>query len=116
MRVVLPLRNTLLELITKVRPVNGDGSVTFPRKTLLQFATTFYEDNATALNLAVKQHITSRTKHWCIKSHFFWDHVNDKSKRIAVVKVDTAQQRANYLTKGLTWELFENCRVLNQGW
>ena len=116
MRAVLPIRDTLLEVIVNVDGVDSNGVSIFDRESLLCFKTTFFEDNATALSLANNQKISSRTKHWCIKSHFFWEHVNDKEKNISVVKIDTKEQRADYLTKGLTKDLFENCRMLNQGW
>ena len=92
MRTLLPIRDTLLEFIQHVKAVTCDGQVLFPDDDLTSFQTTVYEDNATALSLAVNQRITSRTKHWAVKSHFFWGHVNDKEKNIAVVKIGTDQQ------------------------
>jgi hypothetical protein len=117
MRTVLPLREVMIELIKGVDMVNQDCKSVFgTRESLLKFPTSIHEDNSAALSLAVNQKVTSRTKHWCVKFHFFWSHVNDSSKNISCVKVDTKMQRADYLTKGLTRELFENCRKLNQGW
>ena len=117
MRVLLPIRDTVLEFIkhldlvdAKVNPVLGDKSV------LEKFQTTIYEDNATALALATTQKVTSRTKHWCVKWHFFWSHLNDKSKNLQCVKIASQDQRADYLTKGLTKDAFTHCRFLNQGW
>ena len=97
--------------------VDSDGNSPFGTKSeLLKFKTFIFEDNSSALSLAVNQKITSRTKHWCVKSHFFWSHVNDPTKNLHCVKVDTKSQRADYLTKGLTKDLFQHCRELNQGW
>ena len=117
MRAVLPLRETVLEIISAVDMTDKEGLFPFgQREKLLLFRTIIHEDNSTALKLANSQKVTSRTKHWNVKFHFFWSHINDKAKNIQVVKVDTKFQQADYLTKGLTRELFENCRRLNQGW
>eukprot|EP01083_Nonionella_stella_P274358 931200_1 len=117
MRVVLPIRDVVLELLNYVDLVDSHGTSIFPETSdPSTFETFIHEDNNTALSLAVNQRITSRTKHWCVKSHFFWYHVNDKSKHIKCVKVDTKLQRADYLTKGLSVDLYTNCRKLNQGW
>ena len=117
MRVVLPIRDVVLELLAHVDLVDNQGNAIFPETTdPTTFKTFIYEDNNTALSLAVNQRITSRTKHWCVKSHFFWHHINDSSKNIFCLKVDTKFQRADYLTKGLTVVLFVICRKRNQGW
>ena len=117
MRAVLPLRETVLEIISAVDMTDKEGLFPFgQREKLLLFRTIIHEDNSTALKLANSQKVTSRSKHWNVKFHFFWSHINDKAKNIQVVKVDTKFQQADYLTKGLTRELFENCRRLNQGW
>ena len=117
MRTLLPIREMIMELVQSVNVVDDKGAEVFgARDQVMQFDTTVYEDNAAALSLAIKQKVTSRTKHWNVKFHFFWHHVNDDSKRIVVIKVDTKNQKADYLTKGLTRELYENCRRLNQGW
>ena len=117
MRVVLPIRNVVHELLAHVDLADNQGNAIFPETTdPTTFKTFIYEDNNTALSLAVNQRITSRTKHWCVKSHFFWYHINDSSKNIFCLKVDTKFQRADYLTKGLTVDLFVICRKRNQGW
>ena len=113
MRVILPLREIILEFIKHMNLTKGFlGCDEDPAK----FKTTIYEDNSTALNLANTQKITSRTKHWCIKWHFFWSHLNDQRKNMECKKIDTKNQQADYLTKGLTKDAFEHCRKLNQGW
>ena len=117
MRAVIPIRETLLELIKTVDMVDDQGGWPFgTRDELLKFQTVIHEDNSAALSLAVNQKVTSRTKHWCVKYHFFWTYVNDPTKNTKCVKVATKEQKADYLTKGLTKDLFENCRLLNQGW
>ena len=117
MRALLPIRDTILEMINAVDMVDSNNNNIFGSKDeLIKFETKVYEVNSTALSLALNQKVTSRTKHWCVKFHFFWSHINDKRKNIQCLKVHTKEQRADYLTKGLTRELFEHCRELNQGW
>jgi hypothetical protein len=114
MRAVLPVREFLKEIITGLDLPSE--YLKFDSSMFKNFETTVHEDNSSALNLAVKQKITSRTKHYLVKYHFFWSHINEPKNNIKVVKVPTDKQRADYLTKGLTRDLFENCRLLNQGW
>ena len=117
MRTLIPIRETMLEIIETVNMQSSNGDNPFgTRLELSKFKTQIYEDNSSALSLAVNQKVTSRTKHWCVKFHFFWSIVNDKAKNMQFLKVDTKQQRADYLTKGLTKDLFQHCRELNQGW
>ena len=61
---------------------------------LAKFDTNVHEDDSTTLSLvALNQMVMgSRTKHWCIKFHFFWSHINDKCKNISCLKVDTKEQ------------------------
>jgi hypothetical protein len=49
-----------------------------------------------------------------VKWHHFWSAVN--SGEITIVKIDTTEQRADYLTKGLPRDTFEKIRKLAQGW
>ena len=117
MRTLIPIRNTIVEIIKAVNMIDSKESRPFgSRSELLEFKTFVHEDNSTALSLATHQKVTSRTKHWCVKFHFFWSHINEKKNNISCIKVDTKEQRADYLTKGLTKDVFERCRVLNQGW
>ena len=73
-----------------------------------------FEDNNGALTLAANQRITSRTKYFLVKWHFFWQHVKDGT--IVIEKISTADQLADYLTKGLTREVLEPIRKVVQGW
>ena len=77
--------------------------------------TKVHEDNTAALNLAVEQHITNRTRHCHVRWHFFWKSLNDDDD-LEVVYVETQSQQADYLTKSLTWEKFQANRHLVQGW
>jgi hypothetical protein len=105
MRTLIPIRGMILELVIYLN---------VPRTVSSSLHCTVFEDNSGALILATNQRLTSRTKYFHVKWHFFWSHV--KSGDIQVVKVDTHHQVADYLTKGLSREVFERIRKLAQGW
>ena len=105
MRTLLLLRALLLEVLTVLKlPTEFSSSI----------GCRVFEDNNGALLLATKQRITNRTKYFLVKWHFFWSYVRDGT--VTVHKVDTLDQLADYLTKGLTRESFERVRKLAQGW
>ena len=59
-----------------------------------------YGDNSSA-NLIVTNNInSSRTKHMSVKYNFIKDHI--ESKRITIIKVHTAENLADFLTKALS--------------
>ena len=103
---VLPLQ----ELLTHV--AEGVG---LSKEYTTTFKTTIWEDNMGALTLANLEpgRITPRSKYYAVKIHWFRQHISD---RLRVVKVDTTQQRADILTKGLTQTTFEHIRKLLCGW
>jgi hypothetical protein len=105
LRVVLPLRNLLLEVITGIK---------LPPTFCTTIRCQVFEDNNGALLLATQQKITSRTKYFCVKWHHFWEQVQNGT--IEVKKIATQEQRADYLTKGLPRETFETIRRMVQGW
>ena len=72
MKDVILFRETWLEMIKIVDMVEPCKRCPFGSKEdLLSFQTVIHEDNSAALSLAVNQKVTSRTKHWCVKFHFF---------------------------------------------
>jgi hypothetical protein len=75
---------------------------------------TVFEDNAAALALALNHRLNHNTRYFNSKYHHFWEHVD--SGEIKIQKIDTQEQRADYLTKGLTREAFERIRRFVQGW
>lgn len=77
-----------------------------------------HEDNIGALTLGKLEprRMTPRSKHYAIKYHWFRSHVFDKSNRIQLVKIDTANQLGDIFTKGLTKETFERLRRKLMGW
>jgi hypothetical protein len=105
MRTLIPLRSLLSELIT---------GLNLPQQLKSSISCRVFEDNNGALTLATKQRITNRTKYFLVKWHFFWSHVRDGT--IQIHKIDTKEQRADYLTKGLNRDTFEHIRKLVQGW
>jgi hypothetical protein len=105
MRTLLPLRSLLIEL------ANG---LSLSADITSSIKCTVFEDNSGALLLATNQKISARTKHFLVDWHFFWQAVNDQE--VTVVKIDTKDQQADFLTKGLARELFESNRKSVQGW
>ena len=105
MRTLLPLRSMLMEIVTGLK---------LPHTFLSTISCQVFEDNNGALLLAVNQRITNRTKYFQVKWHFFWEQVRNGT--VTIVKVDTQEQWADFLTKGLNRESFERVRKLVQGW
>ena len=73
-----------------------------------------FEDNNGAWTVANNQRVTSRTKYFQVKWHHFWEFV--KNGTLVVNRVDTKDQLADFLTKGLTLELYATNRKSAQGW
>ena len=92
---IIPFREMMKEALTIVK-MNSSIPTTFK--------TTVYEDNAAALSIATNQRLTSRSKHFSVKYHHFWESV--KNGEIKVEKIDTKEQNADYMTKGLPHENF----------
>ena len=117
LRTLLPIRNTLEEILKVI-----EVSIKFPTaiqtqsQAIHQFETDVHEDNNSALMLATEQRVTPRTKHYAVKLHWFWSIINDPSNRIKIVKIDTKEQQADYLTKGMPTPSFQECRQRSQGW
>jgi hypothetical protein len=105
MRSLIPLLNMLEEVATAIS-LNANFRATISSRV--------FEDNNGALTLANTQRLTSRTKYFHVKMHFFWSYVIEN--RVIVCRISTDLQQADYLTKGLVRELFERIRRLNQGW
>ena len=105
MRTLLPLRSMLIEIV---------AGLSLPYTFVSTIKCQVFEDNNGALLLATNQRITNRTKYFQVKWHFFWAQVRDGT--VHIVKVDTKEQWADILTKGLNREGFERVRQLIQGW
>jgi hypothetical protein len=111
MRVLIPVRRLLIELL------NGIGK---DSPTSHSISSRVFEDNNSALQLATKQRITNRTRHYLVKWHHFWAHVKPSEDEglpeIQVLRVDTNLQDADFLTKGLVVLVFEGNRFRVMGW
>jgi hypothetical protein len=83
---------------------------------LLTFKTTIHEDNIGALTLANLEpgRHTPRSKFYALRLHWFRSWL--KPREIEIVHVGTKDQKADYLTKPLTSQLFKSCRKLSMGW
>jgi hypothetical protein len=111
LRALLPIHHTLAEILITIKiDTNFDTSVKN------QFITQVHEDNNSALMLATENRLSPRTKHYAVKLHWFWSIINDPSFKISIIKIDTKDQQADYLTKGMPSPAFKECRKLTQGW
>ena len=79
-----------------------------------------WEDNNGALSLATTQKPTTRTKYFDVKLHFFWSYVYNEECNpdgwLHLDKCSTDLMNADYLTKGLGRQKFEENRRRTQGW
>ena len=78
-----------------------------------------FEDNQGAYFLATNQRITSRTRWYLNKWHWFWQFVSEDGvgdDKFAVREIDTSLQDADYMTKALAAEPFEANRYRVQKW
>ena len=105
MRTLIPIRSLVLELA---------GNLDVPHNISTSVNSTVFEDNNGAVLLANNQRITSRTRYFQVKWHFFWDIV--KRGAIKVLYIPTELQKADFLTKMNPREVFERLRKMVQGW
>lgn len=73
-----------------------------------------FEDNNGALTLATVPRMTPRSKHYATKYHFFRSHV--QSGELKLNRIDTKEQLADIMTKGLPPITFEYLRDKLMGW
>ena len=108
MKELLPLK----EVLDVVRYAVGMGKDT----STIHFKTTVWEDNDACRILANLEpgRGTSRTKFFAIKLHWFRSYL--KPNHIEVKRIDSCQQKADILTKGLGKSKFEEIRLLLCGW
>jgi len=110
MRDLLPLKR-LVKTIAKV--VTGDDNVKITTKSDV------FEDNNGALTVATPPRITPQSKFFAVKLHFFKEHVKTESNpngEIHIQKIETTQQLADSLTKGLVEDKFVPLRDKLMGW
>lgn len=111
LRALIPLRHITTEVLS---------FLDLPSTKPVEVHCTVFEDNQGAYLLATNQRITARTKYFNVKYHFFWSFVYHPDKNpdgwIVVVKCPTDLMNADYLTKGLTYVIFQSNRLRVQGW
>jgi hypothetical protein len=95
LKALLPLKRILTEVVAIL-------DIPSPMRTSIQARV--FEDNQGCYYLATNQRLTNRTKYFLVKYHWFWSHYN--RGEFTVFKVDTGDQLADYLTKGLPRDLF----------
>ena len=108
MRELIPLKQKIEEISQEFNL--GD------LKTTKIVRTTVHEDNMGCLKLANLEpgRMTTRSKHYAIKYHWFRSHIRPQS--IEIKHVETSQQRADLLTKSLRANKFRENRKLSMGW
>jgi hypothetical protein len=110
MRDMLPLRTMVKEV---AKAVTGEDTVQVVCKSDV------WEDNNGALTVATMPRITPQSKFFNVKLHFFKEHVQTDQypdRPIAIHKIDTKEQLADIMTKGLTYESFKPLRDRLMGW
>ena len=110
MRDMLPLKR-MIKAVAKV--VTGDSNVTVTAKSEV------FEDNMGALTVATCPRITPQSKFFAVKYHFFREHVKTEANpdgEIHIKKIDTKDQLADILTKGLVAAKFQPLRDRLMGW
>ena len=110
MREMLPLKR-LVKLIAKV--VTGDENVKMTTKSDV------FEDNNGALPVTTLPGITPQNKFFAVKLHFFKEHVKTERNpngEIDIQKVDTKDQLADIMTKGLVEDKFAPLHDRLMGW
>ena len=110
-RALIPIRSLCVDILS---------FFDLPSSKPVEVHCTLYEDNQGAYLLATNQRITSRTKYFNVKYHFFWSYVYHEEKNpqgwLVIIKCPTENMNADYLTKGLVRTLYEPNRLRVQGW
>jgi hypothetical protein len=104
-RELLPIKYLVNEIATKTG-----------HKALIDARThsTFFEDNNGALTLANAPYDTPHSKFYALKYHHFREQVANET--IKIVRIDSKDQVADGLTKGLTQDKFERFRKMLMRW
>ena len=74
-----------------------------------------FEDNQGCLALATNHRLTSRTKYFHVKWHWFWYNY-EVLKEFSISYIQSALQDADYLTKQIPKDAFQENRRRTQGW
>ena len=104
MRDLIPLDT----LVDKVKDLIGASALPYRSYSKV------FEDNNGTLILASTPQTTPHSKHIAVKYHFFKEHV--QTGWIQLVKVESANQKADCLTKGLEKTMLERACKMLCGW
>ena len=108
MRDLVPMRRLLQEVGTKM-------NMDFAKPALVHL--TIFEDTNGALGLATSPKLTPRTKHIGVKYHWFKSLIGESNgNEFIIKKIESENQKADILTKGLPSETFNEIRNLVSGW
>jgi hypothetical protein len=106
LRTLLPLKRMLIGIAENVG---------LPREVQATIMAEVFEDNQGCLALATNQRLTSRTKYFHVKWHWFWHHYK-VHREFEVSYIQSSLQDADYFTKQLPKDAFRANRQRNQGW
>jgi hypothetical protein len=73
-----------------------------------------FEDNRGALEIATTHKFRPWTKHINVKYHFFRSDIN--RKEVTVHPINTSLQKADYLTKLVSFDTLQQLRPMVMGW
>ena len=105
LREAIPIMQTMQEMRRHGFPINKTENKVF---------CTVFEDNSGAIEMANHHKYRPRTKHLNVKLHHFRDYVT--RKEIIIRSINTKDQPADLLTKGLNVELTKQHRKFIMGW
>jgi hypothetical protein len=105
LRVLIPIRRTLEELAEKLG-LNQEFKSTISSRA--------FGDNSACMTIARDHRLTSRTRYYHVNAHHFWQAVDEGI--VVPEKIETTLMDADYFTKGMPREGFENNRKRVQGW
>ena len=106
LRTLLPLKRILTGVADLIRLPSEAGA-----KILAEV----FEDNQGCLALATNHRLTSRTKYFHVKYHWFW-HQYKVHREFEISYIQSSLQDADYLTKQLPKDVFRANRQRVQGW
>ena len=109
------LSQALPTLLPHKRMLVGVAEVVgIPRDIQATIMAEVFEDNQGCLFLATNHRLTSRTKYFHVKWHWFWHHYS-VHRKFEISYIKSALQDADYLTKQLPHDAFRSNCQRNQG-
>ena len=109
LKVLIPLQQLVQELMTII----GKGNL--PKESIKMKATVF-EDNQAAFHLATNQRVTSRSRYFHTKLHWFFHELNKEDSVFTIEYCPTDKMLADWYTKPTKPEGFERTRETIMGW